>query len=256
MTETSGSVFFFKYTGVNTKPVCYWYSGRNYRRYFFGYRPFLPQFIRCNAVVSLFLLWNIWITRVIRREHSFGTGIAYWTIYSRFPIFWVLFPWIIREQLGNKFGTCGFRRKSPSLDKAAKMRDSVRLNSLESFLVTLPFNLSKNLGVLLYSHFWIKCVLRQTVSCIFTCFSQNCRHFLPIPRNCHDSEGKVLSVLKTGLIIHSITKAIVSFYEGKFQRDQTVNDINKKVWYQRLQNYVTIVVLSFLIIILSHWRET
>ena len=34
--------------------------------------------------------------------------------------------------------TCGFRRNSSSLDKAPKMRDSVRLNSLEGILVTLP----------------------------------------------------------------------------------------------------------------------
>ena len=34
--------------------------------------------------------------------------------------------------------TCGFRRKSSSSDKAPKKRDSVRLNSFESFLVTLP----------------------------------------------------------------------------------------------------------------------
>ena len=32
--------------------------------------------------------------------------------------------------------TCGFWRNSSSLDKAHKMRDSVRLNFLESFLVT------------------------------------------------------------------------------------------------------------------------
>ena len=34
--------------------------------------------------------------------------------------------------------TCGFRRNPSSLDKAPKMRDSVRLNSWESFLLTLP----------------------------------------------------------------------------------------------------------------------
>ena len=34
--------------------------------------------------------------------------------------------------------TCGFRRNSSSLDKAPKIRDSVLLNSFESFLVTLP----------------------------------------------------------------------------------------------------------------------
>ena len=34
--------------------------------------------------------------------------------------------------------TCGFRRNSSSLDKAPKIRDSVRLNSFESLLLTLP----------------------------------------------------------------------------------------------------------------------
>ena len=34
--------------------------------------------------------------------------------------------------------TCGLRRNSSSLHKAPKMRDSVRLNSWESFLVNLP----------------------------------------------------------------------------------------------------------------------
>ena len=34
--------------------------------------------------------------------------------------------------------TCWFRRNSSCLDKAPKMRDSVRLNYLGSFLVTLP----------------------------------------------------------------------------------------------------------------------
>ena len=34
--------------------------------------------------------------------------------------------------------TCGFRRNSSSFDRAPKIRDSVLLNSFESFLVTLP----------------------------------------------------------------------------------------------------------------------
>ena len=34
--------------------------------------------------------------------------------------------------------TCGFRRNLSSLDRAPNMRHSVRLNSFESFLVTLP----------------------------------------------------------------------------------------------------------------------
>ena len=56
---------------------------------------------------------------------------------SGFPFSELLFldvPGTATEQLR----TCGFRRNSSSLDKAPKMRDSVRLNYWESFSVTLP----------------------------------------------------------------------------------------------------------------------
>ena len=43
-------------------------------------------------------------------------------------------PWTATEQVR----TCGFRRNLSSFDNAPKVRDSVLLNSLESFLVTLP----------------------------------------------------------------------------------------------------------------------
>ena len=38
----------------------------------------------------------------------------------------------------EQFRACGFKINSSSLDKAPKMRDSIRLNSFECFLVTLP----------------------------------------------------------------------------------------------------------------------
>ena len=56
-----------------------------------------------------------------------------------------LVPWFSRLLLLDVPGTateqvrtCGFKRNSSSFDKAPKMRDSVLLNSIESFLVTLP----------------------------------------------------------------------------------------------------------------------
>ena len=42
--------------------------------------------------------------------------------------------WMFPEQVR----TCGFRRNSSSFDRAPKIRDFVRLNSFESFLVTVP----------------------------------------------------------------------------------------------------------------------
>ena len=46
----------------------------------------------------------------------------------------LVFPGTATEQVR----TCGFRRNSSCFDRAPKIRDSVRLNSFESFLVTLP----------------------------------------------------------------------------------------------------------------------
>ena len=69
---------------------------------------------------------------------------------------------------------CGFRRKRSSLDKAPKIRHSVRLNSSESFLETLP-SISSETWEMCSSHFWINCISWLSVPCIFRCFSRNCR---------------------------------------------------------------------------------
>ena len=71
--------------------------------------------------------------------------------------------------------TCGFRRNSSSLDKAPKIRDSVRLNSFESFFSDPSFNFFRNLGDVLLSHLWINCVSRLSVPRNFRWFSWNCR---------------------------------------------------------------------------------
>ena len=86
----------------------------------------------CLHVMNLVLLWIIYITRVASREHRFRTGIA----YGFFELLFLDIPGTATEQVP----TCGFRQLSSSLDRAPKMRDSVRLNSLESFLRDPPFN--------------------------------------------------------------------------------------------------------------------
>ena len=54
---------------------------------------------------------------------------------SRFPeSLFLVVPGTATEQVR----ICGLRRNPSSLDRAPKIRDSVRLNSVESFLVTLP----------------------------------------------------------------------------------------------------------------------
>ena len=69
--------------------------------------------------------------------------------------------------------TCGFRRKSSSFDKAPKIRDSVLLNSFESFFSYSPFNLFRNLGDVFLSHFWIKFILWLIIPGLLRCFSRN-----------------------------------------------------------------------------------
>ena len=89
--------------------------------------------------MSLVLLWIIYITRVAGREHRFATGIAWGTIPSGFPVFWVVVPECSRNSYRTSPDLCvSSEKNSSSLDKAPKMRDSVRLNSLESFLMTIP----------------------------------------------------------------------------------------------------------------------
>ena len=90
----------------------------------------------CNLRIN-FQLWVIKFARVIRRESRFETGIVQGTIPSGFPVSWIVFldvPGTATEQV--RF--CGFRRNSSSFDRAPKIRDSVPLNCLEIFLITLP----------------------------------------------------------------------------------------------------------------------
>ena len=97
---------------------------------------------------------------------------------------------------------CGFRRKSSSLDKAPKIRDSNRLRSLESFLVTLTSISSETWEM--YS--WAN--PRSSVFCdwLFLVFSgaslETAAKFPVILQCCQNSEGKSLSVVKIELIFN------------------------------------------------------
>ena len=71
-----------------------------------------------------------------RQRTPLRTGVVEGTIPSGFPVFESLFldvPGTATDQVR----TCGLRRNSSSLEKAPKICGSVRLNSFESFLVTL-----------------------------------------------------------------------------------------------------------------------
>ena len=76
---------------------------------------------------------------------------------SGWGAFWERFPlcsWFSTSAFRNVPGTvpenvriCGFKRNSSNLDRAPKMRDSVLLNSWDSFLVTLPSISSKTCAI-------------------------------------------------------------------------------------------------------------
>ena len=69
--------------------------------------------------MRLFPLWIVQVTRVVGREHRFGTWMAQETIPSGFPVFWV----VVLECCRNSYGT------SPNLwvqKKFVKLRQNTQ----------------------------------------------------------------------------------------------------------------------------------
>ena len=97
----------------------------------------VPHSERVPTVLSLFLLWIIYITGVTGREHHFGTGIVYGTIPNGFPVFWVVVPGCSRNSYGTSLNLW-VQKKIIKFRQRTKMRDSVRLNCGESFFMTFP----------------------------------------------------------------------------------------------------------------------
>ena len=145
----------------------------------------------CSSTSELFRLPEWWEEILASGQGSFGERSP---LGSRFPeSLFLVVPGTATEQAR----TCGFRWNSSSINRAPKIRDSVRLNSFESFFSYCRFDLFRNVRDVFLSHFWIKRVLRLTVLDIFRHFSRNCRYFSLIPQNCHDTEEKILSAVKT-----------------------------------------------------------
>ena len=88
-----------------------------------------------RTVMSIFLLWIISNTKVVNRTpHRDRNGLGNdprWVSVFFHPLLLDV-PRTAMEQVR----TCGFKRKSSGLDKAPKMRDSLRLSSFESFSKT------------------------------------------------------------------------------------------------------------------------
>ena len=84
-----------------------------------------------------FCLWAIELARVMRKISYFRIGIIWGAVPMIFPVFWISFS----GRSMNSYGTSPnlwVPKKSSGFDKAPKIRDSVLLNSFESFSVTLP----------------------------------------------------------------------------------------------------------------------
>ena len=115
---------------------------------------------------------------------------------SRFPESLFLDnPGMAREEVR----TCGFRRNSSFLDRAPKIRNSLRVNSFESFFNHSPFDLFRNLGDGFLSQFRVKRVAWATVLGFFRGFSQNCLYFSLIPQRSDDTKRKIPSAVKIEL---------------------------------------------------------
>ena len=97
--------------------------------------------------------------------------------------------------------TCRFTRKSSSLDRAPKIRDSVRLNSWDSFLLTSP-SISSETWVMYYSvipgtHVFCDWLF-PAISCVSVETAANFRLFLGVSINLE--EGQTSIVVKTELV--------------------------------------------------------
>ena len=99
-----------------------------YRDAFF----FFLKLWRYSSISELFRLPEWWEDTIASGQGPFGERSP---LGSQFPESLFLgVPGTATEQVR----TCGFRRNSSSLEKAPKIRDSVRLKTFESSLVTLP----------------------------------------------------------------------------------------------------------------------
>ena len=71
------------------------------------------------------------------RELHFGMKITQGTVLSWFQFSKSLFR-DVSGTVPESFRICGFKRNSSNIDRAPKMRDSIPLNSWDSFSVNLP----------------------------------------------------------------------------------------------------------------------
>ena len=109
-------------------------------------------------------------------------------------------PWFSTFVFRNVPGTvpecvriCGIMGNSSNLDRAPKMRDSVLLNSWDSFFSDSAFNLLRNLCDIFLVNSWNGRVLWLAVPrMFFLCFSCNGCQSSFVSQCCHLFDGKML----------------------------------------------------------------
>ena len=154
----------------------------------------------CHHLLNLLLLYNLYNTRVVGREHCLWTGIALRTIPSGLPILGVVFPGRSRLSYGT----------SPNLwvqNKFIKLRQSAQSTCFRpaeffgEFFSEPPFNLFRFLRDVLLSYCRIECVFRLTVPYNFlVSLSKRPLIFYSIfSQSWHDSERKFLSAVNTDM---------------------------------------------------------
>ena len=154
-----------------------------------------------NLVRSLVWVWINWMTgltdgRLTSGWGSSGERSSFGSWFSTFVFRNV--PGTVPECVR----ICGFKRNSSNLDRAPKMRDSVRLNSWESFLVTLPSIFSETrviyssliLGTDVFRDYWpfLRCSC-----CVSFVTAANFRLFLEVVIFL---KGKCYTNMKTELV--------------------------------------------------------
>ena len=154
---------------------------------------------------------------------------------------------------------CGFKRKSSYLDSAPKMRDSVLLNSWDSYLVTLP-SISWETWAIKSSvipgaaEFFDRLFLGH--SCVSFAIAANFLLFLNVAIILE--EGKISTVVKIELFVSrsnfNTTETFLLINKSRFPINKLIK--LKSTQNSTVQYFVIIIVLSFLLFIPFPWRET
>ena len=166
-------------------------------------------------MISLFLLWITYITRLASSEHRFGTGIAYRTIPKAFPVYLANVPGCSQNSYGTNSNSWA-QKKFVKFRKSTQNKWSCPAKFFGKFFSDPLINFFWNLGDVLLGHSWIKCVLWLTVPWNFRCFSRNCRELSIYRQRCHDSEAQALSVVKTDLTFEHYNRSVnVLLFRGK-----------------------------------------